>query len=704
MQDKKPAVNNNLKTFMGATTVLSHTKKDNTFTVVMCPAHLVKKWKTEIESTMPLSEAFIVSKLKDLIKIEPYIRSSNRHKHLFVIISKEIAKMSYDERPSAIWSDSRHKFVCPDCGTNIYRTNSSNNGRRSRTREKIDEFDNAFPELFFMNKNTYNEKCPDCHKKLWSAVNKNNMNSWVKTKSGWILEKHLQPVYDRLFARIDTLDKKESAMLADIAVAIDELKKDKLIVRAPRLYSIARYIHKHYKNCLDYVILDECHLLKGKDSAQGLAAGDLINTAKHSLLLTGTLLNGYASGIFHLFFRAFPGTMLKEGFGFNDSNSFQDTFGVTQTARRRRQGTSQESVSKKELPGISPIVFTKFMLENSLFIGMDDISEGLPDYKEIPVGVNMDTTLRESYDQFAETMRQNSISGRNMARRVAVQFAQGLLIYSDQPYDQPPIVDYETDQVIYTPPDLDKNRISNKEQALLDLVIKKRAIGEKVLVYYCWTGRTELDKRFISMFKDDNIKAVALDNSVKAEDRQDWIEHKVKDDNIDVLIVNPKKVETGLDLLDFTTIVFYQTGNDPYTLRQASRRSWRLSQVNDVEVYFMFYQNTVQETLLNMMATKIQASMAIEGKFSEEGLNAMSQNEDFLTQIANSVVQGITDKVNIDIFQKISTKKKDSLRVEHELSIYRNPTYPNGFDIDNISINSSYKKKHHNIFSIANIV
>ena len=35
------------------------------------------------------------------------------------------------------------------------------------------------------------------------------------------------------------------------------------------------------------------------------------------------------------------------------------------------------------------------------------------------------------------------------------------------------------------------------------------------------------------------------------------------------------------------------------------------------------------------MATKLQASMAIEGKFSEEGLNAMSNNEDLLTQIAS---------------------------------------------------------------------
>jgi hypothetical protein len=47
--------------------------------------------------------------------------------------------------------------------------------------------------------------------------------------------------------------------------------------------------------------------------------------------------------------------------------------------------------------------------------------------------------------------------------------------------------------------------------------------------------------------------------------------------------------------------------------------------------------------------------MAIEGKFSAEGLNAMSNNEDFLTQIANSVVQGIRHSVDAEVFQRTAT-------------------------------------------------
>ncbi|MEL7893404.1 DEAD/DEAH box helicase, partial [Pseudomonas aeruginosa] len=37
-------------------------------------------------------------------------------------------------------------------------------------------------------------------------------------------------------------------------------------------------------------------------------------------------------------------------------------------------------------------------------------------------------------------------------------------------------------------------------------------------------------------------------------------------------------VKTGLDLLDFPTIAFMQTGYKVYTLQQAARRSWRIGQ------------------------------------------------------------------------------------------------------------------------------
>ena len=56
-----------------------------------------------------------------------------------------------------------------------------------------------------------------------------------------------------------------------------------------------------------------------------------------------------------------------------------------------------------------------------------------------------------------------------------------------------------------------------------------------------------------------------------------WYAKKVKE-GVQVVIAHPKLVETGLDLLDFPTILFYESGYSLHTLRQAARRSWRIGQ------------------------------------------------------------------------------------------------------------------------------
>jgi hypothetical protein len=95
-------------------------------------------------------------------------------------------------------------------------------------------------------------------------------------------------------------------------------------------------------------------------------------------------------------------------------------------------------------------------------------------------------------------------------------------------------------------------------------------------------------------------------------------------------------------------------------MRQASRRSWRLSQTKDIEVYFLYYNRTIQEQAIALMATKLQAAQTLEGNFSEEGLKAMSQNDDVLTQIANNVVNDIKTVVDLDAFKSARQVKQQA--------------------------------------------
>ena len=233
--------------------------------------------------------------------------------------------------------------------------------------------------------------------------------------------------------------------------------------------------------------------------------------------------------------------------------------------------------------------------------------------------------------------------------------------YPDQPYNQVPIFNNDTGEQIICPNNVaHKNPFySTKDIRTLELVKEHVAKKEKVLVYVNWVNASDCVSRLESLFKENNIKSAFLTASIDARKREAWIQSKVKS-GIDVMICNPSLVETGLDLLDFTTIIFYQLGYNLFTMRQASRRSLRLNQDHDVTVYFMYFKDTVQENILSLMANKLQAAMAIEGKFSEEGLNAMSETDTLLTQLADNLTKNINMKLTDGAFDFHTIKAQRS--------------------------------------------
>ena len=79
------------------------------------------------------------------------------------------------------------------------------------------------------------------------------------------------------------------------------------------------------------------------------------------------------------------------------------------------------------------------------------------------------------------------------------------------------------------------------------------------------------------------------------------------------MIELPTLIETGVE---------YKI-ND---LRQRDRRSWRLIQDRPVRVIFLYYEETMQETALMLVAQKLKAALMVEGNLAE-GLAAMDVDD-----------------------------------------------------------------------------
>jgi len=162
----------------------------------------------------------------------------------------------------------------------------------------------------------------------------------------------------------------------------------------------------------------------------------------------------------------------------------------------------------------------------------------------------------------------------------------------------------------------------------------------------------------------EGIKVKVL-RSGDTEGRAEIIDRWTKK-GMEVLITNPRKVELGMDLLEFPSIIFYQLPMSTYTLRQASRRSWRIPQKKPVKVNFLTYSATMQTRLMQLMANKLMCSLAIEGELSDRGLAGLSDTSDSMAkELARMLLEKAQDSRSLkDVWAQF---RKKEVQVEMHL-------------------------------------
>ena len=687
------------KTLMASSACYVHNANKNKGfnALIMCPSHLVNNWKNEITRFIPNSRSYIVHNLEELLSIKDKLTDSYKIENSFVILSKEVAKIGYGNRPAVAFKklayyknergnmvEAHNVYVCPECGkvlTKIVNVPAYPGASRKVKRVVPLELSDLSKE------NSFNGYCTNEYKKydavkeewvtkvcgnsLWTAANKDEEDSkWVKLgKSGWYHKDTIQILMDHYMTPGITMTKKDAELFENLSDQYNSMQRTGDVdnrFSGTKKYPIASYIKKRMNDVFDYGIFDEIQNYKGQ-TEQGHAFHILAQSCKRTINCTGTLMNGYVNSMYYLLYRLLPASMKAEGFNYEDEAEFNRIYGVSSTTSTF-DGRQTKRRSAKLLPGISSLVFTKFLLNNTVFVSLEDMTEGLPNYTEIPYSVEMDETTERYYKSYESFMKRMA-SGNTEDKRFIRQYCRRMLTLPDALHCIEDEFDNEN-KVVFAAPQIEEFT-NNKDLALIDIINAKVAAGEKVLIYYNDVGTTNLGDHIRLLINSYGYKAAELKASVKAEKREDYIKNLVKT-GYDILICNPSLVETGLNLLDFTTIIFYQLGYNLNTMRQASRRSWRLSQDKDITVYFLYYKDTTQEATLSLMATKLHAAQSMEGKFSEEGLRAMSDNQDVLTQIASNVVDGIKNTVDQSLFKSANHIKSNSNReVNHYRSIER---------------------------------
>jgi hypothetical protein len=128
-----------------------------------------------------------------------------------------------------------------------------------------------------------------------------------------------------------------------------------------------------------------------------------------------------------------------------------------------------------------------------------------------------------------------------------------------------------------------------------------------------------------------------LGGNIDPRKREDWILRRVN--TIDALICNPWLVETGLNLVLFSTVVYFEIEYSLYTLWQSLRRVWRLGQSQPIKAVFSINSSTMESKALSLIGRKMKRAQLL---FGDEGGGAIipEKGGDFVTQLARDVLNG----------------------------------------------------------------
>ncbi|HEY0308129.1 MAG TPA: DEAD/DEAH box helicase [Acidobacteriaceae bacterium] len=583
--------------------------------IAMCPPHLVLKWAREVLVTVPRARVFVLYDLRnggDPSKPHGVVEMRLRNGHAvsnglkttlpelrrmgrkgwrkicrvpaYFIVSKETGKLSYFWKHAYTWSESgrsRLSVTNPDTGRSIP---CADGGYLSR----IDFADVKLKEIV-----TREKGGTEGHSALWQA------------------------------------------------------DRNKIQRMAP-----LEFISRYMKGWWDYSIADELHQL-ANETAQGNNLDVLRRCGRKLIALTGTMMGGYADDLFHIFYRMEPRKMVEEGFeaGSQGRGDFQATYGVLESIEKipdadnacSRAAKSTIRVSRK--PGASPLLFGKFLMSSTAFVTLEDIADYLPPYEETVHEISLDAELGQAYEEIEKDIR-DALRENRGNRSLMSLILHRLLLYPDHPFGIGEIWAKRFDPqegrlvpfLVTKAPELPQEVLYAKERELIADIREELRQGRRCQVYATFTGEHDVAGRLERVLRQAGFRVAVLRQTVPTLRRELWYEKQLKE-GVGVVICHPKLVETGLDLLWFPTIYFYETGYSLHTLRQASRRSWRIGQMLGVRVKFFIYAATTQLTCLRLMGKKMLVALMLEGKFSGEGIHSMDTDDDMMAAMARELVE-----------------------------------------------------------------
>ena len=664
-------------------TQTEHRKKKFYTTLVIAPTSTMRGkdggWTKEIQDVMTKANGEVIPhKILTITSQEGYkgfmeetkkINFKNPDKNYFVIVSKEALKLSYSKIPQynkrhiaegeGIVKGMHRALCCPKCGSQL-----RDNNQHQLIEQDFAEIDYKTGNIKIKNRIERNKKCLAMVKK-WDDKDK----TYKDVVCG-----------EELFALtvVAQKEKKEFYSVKEsefnrmfIERAIDKYREKGLT--PTRKVSIADYM-KAKKMLFDGVIIDEVHEGNKPDSLIGRAQAITLKHGVKKIVLSGTSNAGYASNMFNIIRATMPKKLKERGL-INSITNFSKEYGIFETkiceVENTKNGKADKKITVKEREGISSTIFVDFLAENYIFFTYKDIRKVMQPLNESYIKIEPNEKTKAEVEEFAKKIELINVRELGMKKDSILKHMinhpvkdwDGLMEVK-APFGREShwlqIPKFEEHEHFEVHP-LRGVKRSEKDEKMLELIKSEIKEKRKVCIFTYFTGSgasymkgQNVQDRVTQLLESEGYRVAKLTQDkffltgkkpIKTKIDERAVRLFEEQDNYDILITNPKIVNVGINLRFIPTYINYMPTYHVSEISQANRRGYRINTTVENRVFHLYYQETIEEEIIERFQTKRLESKAMEGVFD---VNIESEKEDVL-RTHSKTVSTLVDKLGKNI-------------------------------------------------------
>lgn len=312
-----------------------------------------------------------------------------------------------------------------------------------------------------------------------------------------------------------------------------------------------------------YVVCDEAQAVKNPDAKRRIALSSL--PRRYTIPVTGTPVENSLMDLWSLADLAVPGVL-------GSKEQFLEFYPDTEEGAQSLSNISDTIVLKRQVK---------------------DVADDLPKRTDVDLPIELDTAGIEEYERIrSDTIAEYGVAGKLVA-------VGQLAIYCAHPWlriRNPGASDWEEQVELH--PDPCYPLMTPKMELCIQLLSEATRSQKKVLIFAAYNCCGELIKKAANERNVDVSYWDAINGSTPQEERQSIVDRFTSEEGPAVLVLNPKAAGAGLNITAATIVIHYTQNWNPALEMQASARAHRRGQDKPVTIYRLFYQGTVEETMI----------------------------------------------------------------------------------------------------------